>query len=324
MRNLTNNSSGSQVAIETLMHVHGENTARRVTLTNTRKTEVAPLYVSLMIDTSGSMAGSAVSNVMDQSIKMLKVAANIKDTTKVSVFHFDTEVKQVVHRLRVKDIKTGRMKKDAEKAAARGGRTSLYDAIGTGLDNIRTYHNANRTPDMQYFLTVFTDGGDNASRTHTLETVRQALASPGVPNFNFFVISAGLDEYTKALLDSLATKPNCKHLPAGSVSKEDLDKAFKQFTARMVELLEVKIVSKPGSQPAMGSVLRGMQQMTLTGGGGNMICDATLGRSSGHSSGVKITEVPPINSNNDSGGRGRSSSCQPGQRRVGRSRSRRR
>lgn len=302
----------SQV-IQTHLQLPGESAPRLVTLTSKQKNEVAPMMMSLLIDTSGSMAGSAISNVMDQSIKMLRAAQRLSHTTKVSVHHFDATVQPIIHCRPVKDVKFPVLKQRAEESAARGTRTALYDAIMVGLDNLKTYHKANTISDMHYFLTAFTDGMDNQS-SHSLDDVCKALNHPGVPNFHFFVISAGLRDIEKAQLDRMVSgKRNCKHLPANSTSNKDLDKAFKEFTERMVESLTVRIVSKPGATPAMGKVMHGLQQMVLTGGGGGSvrICG------SGGNSGVSISDV--TERCEDGRGRSRSSSVD---RRRGRSTSR--
>eukprot|EP00873_Tetraselmis_striata_P009145 jgi/Tetstr1/429409/TSEL_019319.t2 len=181
----------------------------------------------------------------------------------------------------------------------------MYDAITSGVSNIKHYHETNRVSDTHYFLMAFTDGMDNSSKS-TLDSVAKLLAHPGIPNFHFYIISAGLRSVEREQLDSLVSgKRNSKHIPAGSTSKSDLRKAFMEFTSQMEESLTMKITRKAGSQPAMDAVLKGLQQMQITqfSSGKPALCGVP-------GSSVLVAEV-----NDSCGGRGRSRSASVNRRR---------
>ena len=250
--------------IESMLQLPGGD-SRKVQLTSERRNMVAPMHLSLLIDTSGSMAGSSIDNVTSQSALMLGTVEKLSNTAKASVFHFDENVRNVINKMPIKNIWRSRLKSQASEDASRGGRTAFYDAVMEGLKGLKAYHTSNNIPDMHYFLLAFTDGCDNVSK-HSLSDVQKALAHPGLPNFHFFIISAGLDCNDRTNMDRIVSgKKNCKHLPAGSTSKAHLEKAFKEFTTHMEELLTLRIVSRAGAAPAMQHVINSIQKINLGG-----------------------------------------------------------
>lgn len=216
-------------------------------MTYTDTPSYSPLHLTLMIDTSRSMAGDAISSVMDESINVLKVARRMGDKSphacKASVFHFDTTCKQVIRNMKASHINKERLKEHAVKAAESGQCTALYDSIMEGLQGIKEYHSdsANQIDGRHYFLTVFTDGQDNKSQ-HKLDDVKQAIQRPGIPNFHFMIISAGLDTQSKLLLDGLVQgRDNLNHFCAGSTASTDLKEVFRKYTIKMEETLTMTI-----------------------------------------------------------------------------------
>lgn len=242
--------------------LRGDESSRAFSAVSEQNQVIAPMYLSILLDTSGSMSGASISNVMDQSVKILNTVS--KFDSRASVFYFDTTVRQVIKRMSVKDINQKRLKEQAQADARRGGQTALYDAILTGLDNLKDYHTSTKSnkPDMHYFLLAFTDGGDNVSN-HNLKAVSDALTDSGLPNlFRFFIISAGVEREVSQRLDSLVHgKDHCRHLPVNSTSAADLNKAFMEFVTSMEEILTVKITSKGnGSRPAMPQIMQGISR----------------------------------------------------------------
>jgi len=121
-------------------------------------TDDVPVTVGLVIDNSGSM-GAKRPEVVTAGLAFIK-QSNPAD--EIFVTHFNDHVTQTPF---ATDFD---MLRSALLTGQPGGRTALYDAIVTSLDQLATGTKDKRT------LLLVSDGGDNASK-HTFEDVISAV-----------------------------------------------------------------------------------------------------------------------------------------------------
>ena len=152
-----------------------------------------PLSVLILLDTSGSMAGKKLENAKRSLIQFLK-RLNHGDEAMLMTFRSRPRIVQSFTQDMDK-IKQGLRRLEGD------GSTALYDAILTGLDQIRQSHNRRRT------LLLISDGINTYGRTQLKDTI-EVLRARGVELFAIGIEEAFPQDardriVTRSVLDQL-------------------------------------------------------------------------------------------------------------------------
>lgn len=157
------------------------------------------VYHLIVLDESGSMScvtHQTISgcNETIQTIRLMQ--ANNKETQKhyVSIYLFDSgHSRYIIHNQHVDDVKD-----ITEKDYRPNACTPLFDALGFTLTELTEITNQ---PDTLAYVTIITDGYENASRIYTLDQVRGLIDELKKKDVIFSFIGANIDasEYAKNL-----------------------------------------------------------------------------------------------------------------------------
>ena len=175
------------------------------TTTNNAATQTRPrLVVTFVVDTSASMRGSPAVAACDGMQAVRNALMQDNDLCCLSVF--DTTVKSIWKYKMARNLNWSLVKHDICRHAAKGGNTSLYDAIKSAIIQLQQTVRNNQV----YELVVLTDGADNSSTTK-LEEVAELVKKPGVPNFNFVLMGIGLNTTIQNTLEQTLCNKNIEH-----------------------------------------------------------------------------------------------------------------
>jgi len=203
-----------QLDLKALMGAAGPSMGLSVSMVSGAKKHREPVFVALLLDTSGSMAGSKLV-AAKEGISELKAALRPCDL--VMVITFASEVKK----LTPKPVAPNEVNVSSVEAS---GSTHLYDAI---LE-VKFKRNAGRRP----LLVVLTDGEDTSGSSPA--QARRKLAEPGVENFQCLLLGVG-DEAKAQLAQLDPQKPNVRVKNVEN-SKDGIRRAFQYVTKRVLRI----------------------------------------------------------------------------------------
>jgi len=180
-----------------------------------------PVYVVILLDISGSMAGEKLQAAKEGISELLKV---LKEDDRVMVITFNSEVKK----LTPKPVAPSKV--DLSIVEASGG-TNLYDAILA----VEFKKEAKRRP----VLVVLTDGEDTSRKS--AGPALAWLSEPGVPHFQCVLLGVGLEAKAElAKLSPVPPKPNVQ-ISTVDNSQAGIAKAFRYCRERLLEVVTVAV-----------------------------------------------------------------------------------
>ncbi len=147
----------------------------------------APAYLSLIIDSSGSMENS-LDEVLDAAAKLIE---QFDYNDRAEIVDFDSKVVPVRSFTDNKDEM-----RDALQQIEVGGGTALFDAVAAGFDHLKD------KTGMKTVL-VLSDGEDENSTNYTFNTLRKRLESEGVRVFTI-ALGEGVDTETMTKIADLS------------------------------------------------------------------------------------------------------------------------
>ena len=139
------------------------------------------LEFQLVIDRSGSMAGSPLDNAKRAAQTLIDVVP--QGLIALGVETFDDTVRQDVPIIPVPDDATKTTIKNAIGTISAGGSTALFDAAGGALDGLESYRNTHHT-NANRVVFLLTDGLDNSSSLSQSDVTAAYLAAD-VPLITF-------------------------------------------------------------------------------------------------------------------------------------------
>ncbi|HYK98096.1 MAG TPA: VWA domain-containing protein [Candidatus Acidoferrales bacterium] len=161
------------------------------------RSEVAPLALAVLLDTSGSMGGRPLADAK-AAIASLLSALGPNDQGSVITFNAAPQVRQTLTSDRGKLLA-------ATNAAAAGGDTAIYDALATASTTLQAAPSSARP-----VIVLLTDGIDTASRGDR-SAVLTGIAQQHVP---VVVIGLGTDLDRVALREIAAAAPTGRFVEA--------------------------------------------------------------------------------------------------------------
>ena len=149
-------------------------------------TEVAPIALALVLDTSGSMAGRPLADAKSAMAELIR-SLGTKDQSAVLTFNTRAVVNQ--------DLSTDKNALvAATEAATAVGNTAIFDGVAKAIDVLAAAPSQARRG-----IVLLTDGVDNSS-TVSLDAVRERVQAQGYP---LYVIGLGTN-LDRATLQALA------------------------------------------------------------------------------------------------------------------------
>jgi VWFA-related protein len=141
--------------------------------------EHAPAFLSLIIDSSGSMEGS-LEEVLDAARKLIE---QFDRADRAEIIDFDSSV---VTRRSFTESKEEMRAALGEISV--GGGTALYDAVATGFDHLQAEEGMKA-------VMVLSDGEDENSTAYSFDALKERLANEGVRVFTI-ALGTGVDTST--------------------------------------------------------------------------------------------------------------------------------
>lgn len=126
--------------------------------------EVAPVAIALVLDTSGSMAGQGMADAKRAIAAMIERLSSY-DRAALITFNHEVRLAQALTGDRATLLA-------ATQAAAAGGNTAIYDAIAAAADALRDL-----PPPSRSAIVLLTDGFDNASRISREDALARAAGA---------------------------------------------------------------------------------------------------------------------------------------------------
>ena len=222
-----------------------------------------------MVDRSGSMAGGK-SRAASEGVQQVMGLAKGNNWVGASSFSTGVEVLLPLGPKR-KAVASGALDSAMESMQRCGGRTALWDAIQSGIQQMRE---SKPSPNVQNELVVVTDGGENSSTSTTFDELKELVAHPGLPNFHLVVLADSPD----ARLRQLCEPRHCTVLEIGDADsiRGAFGKATTLIRQRMLRVEQVTVHSSrssrgdiggAGAGAGAGETASGTRQLLLKAGG---------------------------------------------------------
>ena len=194
------------------------------------------LYVAIVLDCSGSMAGSKISAAKDG---IREIFSDMKPKEQLAFVVFDSSVTTRFEFTPKKDIRI-----DEQLAAVdTGSSTALWDAT---LAAMHAFDKQKSRTDAHRYLIVLTDGEDNASSPGSFETLQDKLKKPGYAKFHACFLAVGDAAAAGGSLKRLCA--GIKHCDvidvadSGEAITREMKKASKMVTTRTTITQVVQVV----------------------------------------------------------------------------------
>lgn len=143
------------------------------------------IHITCLLDISGSM-----SSIREDSIGGFNTFLQQQQESKIgnaflTVHLFDNKFETLYENLPIHDVKP----LTAAQFVPRGS-TALTDALGKTLTDLLAVNNKNN------IIVILTDGGENASKTFTAESVRKLTTQCEEKNWQFIYLGANQDSFS--------------------------------------------------------------------------------------------------------------------------------
>ena len=170
------------------------------------KLEDKDMHIVFILDESGSM-GSIWDSTIDAVNEYFNAQKLEEGKTWVTLVKFDTEFRPLYNFMPLKDIKP----LNRETYCPRG-MTALHDAIGRTIDEHKNRKN------IKTIFVVMTDGGENSSKQHTLDSVKTRIEKQKKDGWDFVFLGANIDSYNVGGNYGFNTTVNWKATDRGVVA----------------------------------------------------------------------------------------------------------
>ena len=170
------------------------------------KLEDKDMHIVFILDESGSM-GSIWDSTIDAVNEYFNAQKLEEGKTWVTLVKFDTEFRPLYNFMPLKDIKPL-----TRETYCPRGMTALHDAIGRTIDEHKNRKN------IKTIFVVMTDGGENSSKQHTLDSVKTRIEKQKKDGWDFVFLGANIDSYNVGGNYGFNTTVNWKATDRGVVA----------------------------------------------------------------------------------------------------------
>ncbi|MEO1610676.1 MAG: vWA domain-containing protein [Pseudomonadota bacterium] len=147
------------------------------------------LDVQIILDRSGSMANAWDDTLGGLNEYVKQLASDNAVEAKISLLAFDTKGIDKIRNM----ASANSFEAVTDKEVFPRGRTPLFDAVGEGINDMRT-----RLPDRRKALVVITDGYENSSCEHTQASVKAMIEKARQDNWLITYLGADHDAWGQA------------------------------------------------------------------------------------------------------------------------------
>ena len=184
----------------------------------------------IVVDRSGSMAvgWDDLTNSIDTELNEVRKAyRKDKLPTSITLVAFDTEYTIVAENIPIQEL--GPINWNEIKPR---GFTALRDAMGTALKTATGIPESTRV-----IFTVFTDGGENASKQYTSQQIQDWVKElEAKPNWTFVMLGAEIDAWTAAQSVGFAN-----HANSISFNKSDTKTVYAGMTMSTISMRDAGV-----------------------------------------------------------------------------------
>ena len=170
------------------------------------KLEDKDMHIVFILDESGSM-GSIWDSTIDAVNEYFNAQKLEEGKTWVTLVKFDTEFRPLYNFMPLQNIKPL-----TRETYCPRGMTSLHDAIGKTIDEHKNRKN------IKTIFVVMTDGGENSSKQHTLDSVKTRIEKQKKDGWDFVFLGANIDSYNVGGNYGFNTTVNWKATDRGVVA----------------------------------------------------------------------------------------------------------
>ena len=183
--------------------------------------------VVFVIDSSGSMAGSRLTNALRGAYNIFQVICD--ETDHIKLYAFNDDVHAVTSRRPKYAVNWRIVAENVNKLV--GGQTRLWDAVIMAMSDIKQMQ---LPKDVHVELVVLTDGMDNRSSSGAVKQLAETMAKPGISNFHVtFLACCGAKTS-----DMERIKSGNKHIliiEEASADPESISRAFDRARTVLLE-----------------------------------------------------------------------------------------
>ena len=148
----------------------------------------------MILDRSGSMRGLEDDTIGGYN-SMLEKQKKEEGDVLVSTILFDDRIEVIHDRVDIREVKD-----ITDREYYVRGCTALLDAIGgtiRHIENIHKYAREEDVPEKTIFI-IITDGYENASRSYTLDQVKEMVSGQQARGWEFLFLGANIDAIAEA------------------------------------------------------------------------------------------------------------------------------
>jgi hypothetical protein len=199
------------------------------------------LVFAVAVDASSSMEGRNCETVIDALLGRSGVVSTLLQPTDLfGCVTFNSDVQKLHHPMPLDKVTLSIDEKHIRSNTERGGCTAIYDAIATGIRDLRESASRGRRPKCLEHL-VLTDGYDNASST-SFADICAMVAKPGVAHYHLVVIGAGMDSDDRAKMSTLCAPKHCTFIPSAA-DLSSLGKVLHRYKKEVMYRMQLTVRS---------------------------------------------------------------------------------
>jgi len=231
---ISKNSNGTQS--RTVVMIQNETIPSKATRNR------VPIHLTLVVDCSGSMAGSRI-NAAIEAIE--NIYQQLLKNDKIAVIVFNDTFQNLLYLREKSAVNFNQLKADIRKSV--GGGTALYDAIFESIDKISYSPDESKN---QREIIILTDGEDNKSKK-TFEEIKKVLRNPKRKNLHITLIGCGIENSYEDKLINLTDSEYAQYLST-SAAESAIKRTFEdvwqnKIITRIIYIQEVQTYNRMSS-----------------------------------------------------------------------------
>ena len=178
------------------------------------------VYNLIILDESGSMQSIKKTiingfNEVVQTIKTVAVQYPEQEHSVTFISFNSIDLKKIVENSSIESLN-----EIDERSYTPNGGTPLFDAMGSSFFNLECIIAKDNPKNYNVLVTILTDGEENASKEHTLQSIKAKIEELTLKNWTFTYIGANHDVH------DFASRISISNVMKFETSEEDIQRMF--------------------------------------------------------------------------------------------------